>query len=135
MHALHTVHALPDLRVAGGRLGDVFYHASLFGIEELRLTFLCPKQAEIPCREDIYLSLQTSPVKRLRRKPYNIDSLSPRCPNPLFLDYSEPLVARSSAIWAHSLHNSRSVGILIVSWSHEVFRPHRAESVSASISR
>ena len=22
MHALHTVHALPDLRVAGGRLGD-----------------------------------------------------------------------------------------------------------------
>ena len=23
MHALHTVHALPDLRVAGGRLGDV----------------------------------------------------------------------------------------------------------------
>jgi hypothetical protein len=23
VHALHTVHALPDLRVAGGRLGDV----------------------------------------------------------------------------------------------------------------
>ena len=22
VHALHTVHALPDLRVAGGRLGD-----------------------------------------------------------------------------------------------------------------
>ena len=22
MHALHAVHALPDLRVAGGRLGD-----------------------------------------------------------------------------------------------------------------
>jgi hypothetical protein len=24
VHALHTVHALPDLRVAGGRLGDGF---------------------------------------------------------------------------------------------------------------
>jgi hypothetical protein len=24
VHALHTVHALPDLRVAGGRLGDDF---------------------------------------------------------------------------------------------------------------
>jgi hypothetical protein len=24
-HALHTVHAIPDLRVAGGRLGDGFY--------------------------------------------------------------------------------------------------------------
>ena len=23
VHALHTVHAVPDLRVAGGRLGDV----------------------------------------------------------------------------------------------------------------
>jgi len=22
VHALHTVHALPDLRIAGGRLGD-----------------------------------------------------------------------------------------------------------------
>ena len=27
VHAAHTVHALPDLRIAGGRLGDVFYHA------------------------------------------------------------------------------------------------------------
>jgi len=24
VHALHTVHALPDLRTAGGRLGDDF---------------------------------------------------------------------------------------------------------------
>ncbi len=24
VHALHTVHAVPDLRIAGGRLGDVF---------------------------------------------------------------------------------------------------------------
>ena len=24
VHALHTVHALPDLRIAGGRLGAVF---------------------------------------------------------------------------------------------------------------
>jgi hypothetical protein len=28
-HALHTVHALPDLRINGGRLGDVCYHAVL----------------------------------------------------------------------------------------------------------
>ena len=25
VHALHTVHALPDLRIAGGRLGDGFF--------------------------------------------------------------------------------------------------------------
>jgi len=25
VHALHTVHALPDLRIAAGRLQDVFY--------------------------------------------------------------------------------------------------------------
>jgi hypothetical protein len=24
VHALHTVHAVPDLRIAGGRLGDAF---------------------------------------------------------------------------------------------------------------
>jgi len=24
VHATHTVHAVPDLRIAGGRLGDVF---------------------------------------------------------------------------------------------------------------
>jgi hypothetical protein len=47
VHALHTVHALPDLRIAGGRLGDVFYHAWLFATEDLRVTFLCPKQADI----------------------------------------------------------------------------------------
>jgi hypothetical protein len=29
VHALHTVHALPDLRVAAGRLGDGFYHSTL----------------------------------------------------------------------------------------------------------
>jgi len=27
VHALHTVHSLPDLGVAGGRLGDVFHHS------------------------------------------------------------------------------------------------------------
>jgi hypothetical protein len=47
VHALHTVHALPDLRIAGGRLGDGFYHAYLFANAELRLTVLCPKQADI----------------------------------------------------------------------------------------
>ena len=33
MHALHTVHALPDLRVAGGRLGD---GVSLTSLQERR---------------------------------------------------------------------------------------------------
>jgi len=47
VHALHTVHASPDLRIAAGRLGDGFYHAFLFAIAELRLTFLHPKQADI----------------------------------------------------------------------------------------
>ncbi len=28
VHALHTVHAVPDLRTAGGRLGDGFLVAS-----------------------------------------------------------------------------------------------------------
>ena len=27
VHALHTVHAMPDLRTAAGRLRDGFYHA------------------------------------------------------------------------------------------------------------
>jgi hypothetical protein len=34
VHALHTVHALPDLRIAAGRLGDGFYHTVLFAIAE-----------------------------------------------------------------------------------------------------
>ncbi len=29
VHATHTVHTLPDLRITGGRLGDVCYHAML----------------------------------------------------------------------------------------------------------
>jgi hypothetical protein len=41
VHALHTVHALPDLRIAAGRLRDVFYHALLFATADLRLPF-CP---------------------------------------------------------------------------------------------
>ena len=47
VHALHIVHALPDLRIAAGRLRDGCYHALLFATEDLRVTFLCPKQAEI----------------------------------------------------------------------------------------
>src|SRR5258708_5916537 len=39
VHAAHTVHALPDLRVAAGRLRDGFYHALLFATTDLRLTF------------------------------------------------------------------------------------------------
>jgi hypothetical protein len=46
-HAAHTVHALPDLRMAAGRLWDVFYHALRFATADLRLTSLCPKQADI----------------------------------------------------------------------------------------
>jgi len=30
VHALHTVHALPDLRVAGGRLGDGVSHMLMY---------------------------------------------------------------------------------------------------------
>jgi len=39
VHALHTVHAVPDLRVAGGRLGDGFYHALLFATADLTIFF------------------------------------------------------------------------------------------------
>ena len=39
VHALHTVHAMPDLRIAGGRLGDGFYPALLFATADLKLTF------------------------------------------------------------------------------------------------
>jgi hypothetical protein len=39
VHALHTVHALPDLRIAAGRLRDGFYHALLFATADLRLLF------------------------------------------------------------------------------------------------
>jgi len=39
VHALHTVHALPDLRTAGGRLGDGFYDELLFATADFRLTF------------------------------------------------------------------------------------------------
>ena len=42
VHALHTVHALPDLRVAGGRLGDVFYYTrwQWFERDVMRLIFV-----------------------------------------------------------------------------------------------
>jgi hypothetical protein len=39
VHALHTVHALPDLRIAGGRLGDVFHRAFLIATTDLRMLF------------------------------------------------------------------------------------------------
>jgi hypothetical protein len=47
VHALHTVHALPDMRIAGGRLGGRSLPFSMFATEDLRVTFLCPKQADI----------------------------------------------------------------------------------------
>jgi hypothetical protein len=33
VHALHTVHALPDLRVAAGRLRDGVSHQTLFNLK------------------------------------------------------------------------------------------------------
>jgi hypothetical protein len=50
VHALHTVHALPDMRIAGGRLGDGFFHAWLFAKADLRF--------RIPAR----IEFQFSPV-------------------------------------------------------------------------
>ena len=47
VHSLHTVHALPDLRIAAGRLRDGFHHPLLFTAADLRLTFLWPKKADI----------------------------------------------------------------------------------------
>jgi hypothetical protein len=35
VHALHTVHAVPDLRVVAGRFADGFYHALLFATDLL----------------------------------------------------------------------------------------------------
>jgi hypothetical protein len=37
VHALHTVHALPDLRIAGGRLGDGFLSSVAFTTADLRI--------------------------------------------------------------------------------------------------
>jgi hypothetical protein len=38
VHALHTVHALPDLRIAAGRLRDDLYNALLFATTDFKLT-------------------------------------------------------------------------------------------------
>jgi hypothetical protein len=47
VHALHTVHALPDLRIAGGRLGDgFFYWTVLLATADLTLTF-CARSKSI----------------------------------------------------------------------------------------
>ncbi len=43
VHALHTVHAVPDLRVAGGRLGDVFYFISNVRNRRFEAYLLCSK--------------------------------------------------------------------------------------------
>jgi hypothetical protein len=48
VHALHTAHAVPDLRIAGGRLGDGFYHKLSITWESLSVIAkalnLLPKQ-------------------------------------------------------------------------------------------
>ena len=47
VHALHTVHAIPDLRVAGGRLGDDLLARVALRHNRFEVYFLCPKQADI----------------------------------------------------------------------------------------
>jgi hypothetical protein len=42
VHSLHTVHALPDLRVAGGRLGDGFFGGTTFVCIKLPYAALSP---------------------------------------------------------------------------------------------
>ena len=49
VHALHTVHALPDLRVAGGRLGDGFHDAVLFATASFTAPPVEPQQADLAC--------------------------------------------------------------------------------------
>ncbi len=51
MHALHTVHALPDLRIAAGRLRDGFYHSLLFATADLRLTCFARSKPIFEARE------------------------------------------------------------------------------------
>ncbi len=46
VHALHTVHALPDLRIAGGRLGDGFLAYSL-SRNALPFEFWCFNRYEV----------------------------------------------------------------------------------------
>jgi hypothetical protein len=47
VHALHTVHALPDLRIAAGRLRDGFLSCVAVCDRRFEATFLSPKQADI----------------------------------------------------------------------------------------
>jgi hypothetical protein len=47
VHALHAVHALPDLRVAAGRLRDGFLSSVVVPDRRSEADFLCPKQADI----------------------------------------------------------------------------------------
>jgi hypothetical protein len=44
VHASHTVHALPDLRIAAGRLRDGFYH--VWFVRECGLRFRIPPRIE-----------------------------------------------------------------------------------------
>ena len=52
MHALHTVHALPDLRLAGGRLGDGFYQALLLATADVRQIFCARSKQTFEVSDD-----------------------------------------------------------------------------------
>ena len=77
VHATHTVHAVPDLRIAAGRLRDVFYHAPLFATQDLRVTFLLP-EASRHSRSVIVRDDKLSVVRRAL--PCQGSALTPRIP-------------------------------------------------------
>jgi hypothetical protein len=51
VHALHTVHAVPDLRVTAGRLRDDFYHVDVRD-RRFEVPLCCSAQADIRVQND-----------------------------------------------------------------------------------
>jgi hypothetical protein len=47
VHATHTVHAVPDLRIAGGRLGDGFLSCVAVRDHRFEATLLCPNMRSL----------------------------------------------------------------------------------------
>jgi hypothetical protein len=52
VHALHTVHALPDLRIAGGRFGGRFLSCVVVRNRRFKTHSFCTKQADIRGLDD-----------------------------------------------------------------------------------
>jgi hypothetical protein len=52
VHALHTVHALPDLRIAAGRFAGRFLSCVAVHDRGLKTQSLCTKQADIRGLDD-----------------------------------------------------------------------------------